>query len=267
MRSACPCGGSSSTSALVYAFLYIPIAVVVAAQLQRGWPADRLDRLLAEMVCRPRRLAEDPRPPPGTASSSPSSSRRSRRCSARSWPSRSRRAAESAAPASSTRCLRDAADHSRHRAGHRAPVLVHRAEDDAGAPFDRARPRHLRPRLCLHGRAHAAEAFRLRRSSRPRPTSAPGRREPSSRWCCRPSCPASSPAALLAFTLSVDEFIIAYFTAGAGSASTTLPMQIYAMIRFGVTPEINALATVTLAFTVCLLVAQPAPGAREGSAA
>jgi spermidine/putrescine transport system permease protein len=61
-------------------------------------------------------------------------------------------------------------------------------------------------------------------------------------------------AALLAFTLSVDEFIIAYFTAGAGSASTTLPMQIYAMIRFGVTPEINALATVTLAFTVCLLV-------------
>jgi spermidine/putrescine transport system permease protein len=62
-------------------------------------------------------------------------------------------------------------------------------------------------------------------------------------------------AALLAFTLSVDEFIIAYFTAGAGSASTTLPMQIYAMIRFGVTPEINALATVTLAFTILLLVA------------
>jgi len=61
-------------------------------------------------------------------------------------------------------------------------------------------------------------------------------------------------AALLAFTLSLDEFIIAYFTAGAGSASTTLPMQIYAMIRFGVTPEINALATVTLAFTILLLV-------------
>ena len=40
-------------------------------------------------------------------------------------------------------------------------------------------------------------------------------------------------AALLAFTLSVDEFIIAYFTAGAGPSSTTLPMQIYAMIRFG----------------------------------
>jgi spermidine/putrescine transport system permease protein len=61
-------------------------------------------------------------------------------------------------------------------------------------------------------------------------------------------------AALLAFTLSVDEFIIAYFTAGAGSASTTLPMQIYAMIRFGVTPEINALAALTLAVTILLLV-------------
>ena len=60
-------------------------------------------------------------------------------------------------------------------------------------------------------------------------------------------------AALLAFTLSIDEFIIAYFTSGAGSASTTLPMQIYAMIRFGVTPQINALATMTLAVTIFLL--------------
>jgi spermidine/putrescine transport system permease protein len=67
--------------------------------------------------------------------------------------------------------------------------------------------------------------------------------------------PAVIAGALLAFTLSVDEFIIAYFTAGAGSASTTLPMQIYAMIRFGVTPEINALAAVTLAVTILILVA------------
>jgi spermidine/putrescine transport system permease protein len=66
--------------------------------------------------------------------------------------------------------------------------------------------------------------------------------------------PAVVAAALLAFTLSVDEFIIAYFTAGAGAASTTLPMQIYAMIRFGVTPEINALATLTLLVTVTLLI-------------
>lgn len=53
-------------------------------------------------------------------------------------------------------------------------------------------------------------------------------------------------AALLAFTLSIDEFIIAYFTAGAGQSSTTLPMQIYSMIRFGVTPEINAMAAIVM---------------------
>jgi spermidine/putrescine transport system permease protein len=74
-------------------------------------------------------------------------------------------------------------------------------------------------------------------------------------------------AALLAFTLSVDEFIIAYFTAGAGSASTTLPMQIYAMIRFGVTPEINALAAITLAVTILLLVASQRLSRQPGSAA
>ncbi|MGF1608366.1 MAG: ABC transporter permease [Kiloniellales bacterium] len=61
--------------------------------------------------------------------------------------------------------------------------------------------------------------------------------------------------ALLAFTLSVDEFIIAFFTAGAGPASTTFPMQVYSMIRFGVTPEVNAIATIVLgvSFTLVLL--------------
>ena len=62
-------------------------------------------------------------------------------------------------------------------------------------------------------------------------------------------------AALLAFTLSVDEFIIAFFTAGAGQASTTLPMQIFAMIRFGVTPEINALATIVMLVSFVVLFA------------
>ena len=65
--------------------------------------------------------------------------------------------------------------------------------------------------------------------------------------------PAVVAGALLAFTLSVDEFIIAFFTAGAGRSSITLPMQIYSMIRFGVTPEINALATLVLAFSVIAL--------------
>jgi spermidine/putrescine transport system permease protein len=66
--------------------------------------------------------------------------------------------------------------------------------------------------------------------------------------------PAVIAAALLAFTLSVDEFIIAYFTAGAGQGSTTLPMQIYAMIRFGVTPEINAMATIILLISFILVL-------------
>ena len=66
--------------------------------------------------------------------------------------------------------------------------------------------------------------------------------------------PAVVAAALLAFTLSIDEFIIAYFTAGAGQGSTTLPMQIYAMIRFGVTPEINAMATIVLLISFMLVL-------------
>ncbi|MDX2483736.1 MAG: ABC transporter permease [Pseudodonghicola sp.] len=65
--------------------------------------------------------------------------------------------------------------------------------------------------------------------------------------------PAIIAGALLAFTLSVDEFIIAFFTAGAGRASITLPMQIFSMIRFGVTPEINALATLVMAVSVIAL--------------
>jgi spermidine/putrescine transport system permease protein len=66
--------------------------------------------------------------------------------------------------------------------------------------------------------------------------------------------PAVLAAALLAFTLSVDEFIIAYFTAGAGQSSTTLPMKIYAMIRFGVTPEINAMATIVMLLSFALVL-------------
>ena len=65
--------------------------------------------------------------------------------------------------------------------------------------------------------------------------------------------PAIIAGALLAFTLSVDEFIIAFFTAGAGRDSITLPMQIFAMIRFGVTPEINALATLVMTRSVVAL--------------
>jgi spermidine/putrescine transport system permease protein len=76
-------------------------------------------------------------------------------------------------------------------------------------------------------------------------------------------------AALLSFTLSIDDFVIAYFSAGAGSGSTTFPMKIYAMIRFGVTPEINAIATLLLlvSFTLMLLAQRFSRESGRGSGA
>jgi spermidine/putrescine transport system permease protein len=57
--------------------------------------------------------------------------------------------------------------------------------------------------------------------------------------------------ALLAFTLSFDDFVITFFVAGVGSS--TLPLKIYSMIRFGVSPTINALSTVVLVATMILI--------------
>jgi spermidine/putrescine transport system permease protein len=57
--------------------------------------------------------------------------------------------------------------------------------------------------------------------------------------------------ALMAFTLSFDDFLITFFTAGVGS--DTLPLKIYAMIKFGVSPEINALSTLMLGATLVLV--------------
>jgi spermidine/putrescine transport system permease protein len=58
--------------------------------------------------------------------------------------------------------------------------------------------------------------------------------------------------ALLAFVLSLDDFVITQFTAGVGA--TTLPLRIYSMVKFGVSPEINALSTLMLAVTICVTV-------------
>ncbi len=58
--------------------------------------------------------------------------------------------------------------------------------------------------------------------------------------------------ALMAFTLSFDDFLITFFTAGVGS--DTLPLKIYAMIKFGVSPEINALSSLMLGATLLLVV-------------
>jgi spermidine/putrescine transport system permease protein len=58
--------------------------------------------------------------------------------------------------------------------------------------------------------------------------------------------------ALLAFSLSFDDFVITFFVAGVGSS--TLPLKIYSMIKFGVNPVINALSTVVLVVTMVLIL-------------
>jgi spermidine/putrescine transport system permease protein len=56
--------------------------------------------------------------------------------------------------------------------------------------------------------------------------------------------------ALLAFTLSLDDFVITFFTSGPNTV--TFPVKVYAMVRFSVTPEVNAVSAMLLVFTVLL---------------
>jgi len=58
--------------------------------------------------------------------------------------------------------------------------------------------------------------------------------------------------ALIAFTLSLDDFVITFFTSGPDSI--TLPVKIFSMVRFSVTPEINAASTVLIVITVIATV-------------
>ena len=58
--------------------------------------------------------------------------------------------------------------------------------------------------------------------------------------------------ALLAFIISMDDLVITYFIAGVDS--TTLPVFIYGMIRRGIKPEINAIATIFLVLSTILVV-------------
>lgn len=59
-------------------------------------------------------------------------------------------------------------------------------------------------------------------------------------------------AFLIAITLSLDDFVITFFVAGPGSS--TLPLHVYSMIRFGVTPVINALSVVLILASIILAV-------------
>jgi len=65
--------------------------------------------------------------------------------------------------------------------------------------------------------------------------------------------PAIVGAAMLVFLLSFDDFVTSFFTAGVGTPP--LPLLIYGMIRFGITPEINAIGTLMMAVTILLGVA------------
>jgi spermidine/putrescine transport system permease protein len=56
--------------------------------------------------------------------------------------------------------------------------------------------------------------------------------------------------ALLAFTLSLDDFVVTFFTSGPGTL--TFPVKVYSMVRFSVTPEVNAASTVFIAITILL---------------
>jgi spermidine/putrescine transport system permease protein len=55
---------------------------------------------------------------------------------------------------------------------------------------------------------------------------------------------------LLAFTLSLDDFVITFFT--AGPETVTFPVKVYSMVRFSVTPEVNAASTILIVITVAL---------------
>jgi spermidine/putrescine transport system permease protein len=69
--------------------------------------------------------------------------------------------------------------------------------------------------------------------------------------------------AMLAFIISMDDFVITFFVAGAGA--TTLPVYIFGMIRIGITPEVNAISTMLLAVSVVFVALSYLIGQRRTS--
>jgi spermidine/putrescine transport system permease protein len=65
--------------------------------------------------------------------------------------------------------------------------------------------------------------------------------------------PAVVSGALIAFALSFDDYVVTTFNAGVGSS--TLPLYIYGKVKFGVTPEINAISTMIVAITAIVVLA------------
>ena len=72
------------------------------------------------------------------------------------------------------------------------------------------------------------------------------------RWVTLPLLqPAIIGSALMAFTVSLDDFVVTFFTAGPGA--TTLPLKVFSMIKTGITPEINALSAVLVVVSMVLI--------------
>ena len=67
-----------------------------------------------------------------------------------------------------------------------------------------------------------------------------------------PLAPALLSGSLLAFTMSLDDFVVTFFT--TGPQVTTLPMKVYSMVKFGLTPAINVVSTLLIAFTLLALL-------------
>jgi putrescine transport system permease protein len=68
---------------------------------------------------------------------------------------------------------------------------------------------------------------------------------------------------MLAFTLSLDDLVIASFTTGPGA--TTLPIRIYSEVRLGVKPEINAVCTIIIAVVGLAVIAASLAGKLAGA--
>ncbi len=72
--------------------------------------------------------------------------------------------------------------------------------------------------------------------------------------------------ALMAFTMSIDDFVITFFTAGVGVS--TLPLRVYSMIKIAVTPEVNAVSTLLMLLTLTMIIVagRLSPEALRGNA-
>ena len=73
--------------------------------------------------------------------------------------------------------------------------------------------------------------------------------------------PALIAGALLAFTLSLDDFVITFFTSGPDTV--TFPVKVYSMLRFSVTPEVNAASTMLILLTIVLMILMMAMQSRS----